>query len=194
MYHWTLQDKLVIVVSLCFLFGIILLLLVTSADALNREIESLGTDVVAEPYKIYEENENKNTPQVENMDYKLAESHLENSPMEGLGKTIVDTASNYGVDWHLIIGIAKAESSLGKNFSHPYDKDNCHNAWGIKPPDGRREDGSYLRCYYTWENGVESIAALISRGYKDMIPEQMVYKYVGRNSQNWVDIVKSVYP
>lgn len=121
-----------------------------------------------------------------------AEAMLKGTPMAGLGGMIVTTASEYGVNWSLIIGIAEAESSRGKHYVHGYDA-NCHNAWGIKPPGGRRDDGSYLRCYYEWENGVESIAGLLSRRYKDQTPEQMCGVYVQPCNQSWLKNVHKYY-
>jgi len=110
--------------------------------------------------------------------------------MEGLGSLIVETADRYGVSWRLIVGIAQAESSLGRNYVHPYDV-NCKNAWGIKPPGGRRADGSYLRCYYEWENGVESSAALLHRRYKDQTPEEMCGIYVQPCNPHWLRTINS---
>ena len=114
-----------------------------------------------------------------------AEAMPAGSPMAGLGDMIVETATDYGVDWKVIIGIADAESSLGRSFYLGYDT-NCHNYWGIKPPAGQRDDGSYLRCYYTDEYGVKSIAALLSRRYKGQTPEQMCGIYVQPCNPDWL--------
>ena len=121
-------------------------------------------------------------------DIATAESYLENTPMQGLGKTIVETANEYKVDWRIIIGLAKIESSFGSHFYNSYDV-NCHNYWGIKPPGGRRADGSYLRCYYTDKDGVNSISALLARRYKNQTPEEMNCTYVVPCNQNWVNII-----
>jgi len=114
-----------------------------------------------------------------------AEAMLAGSPMAGLGELIVNTAAEYKVDWKLIIGIADAESSLGRAFYLDYDV-NCHNYWGIKPPAGQRDDGSYLRCYYTDEYGIKSIAALLARRYKGQTPEQMCGVYVQPCNPDWL--------
>lgn len=121
-----------------------------------------------------------------------ADAMLDNTPMEGMGSLIVKIAKEYGVSWRIIIGVAAAESSLGQAYWFSYDK-NCHNAWGIKPPKGQRSDGSYLRCYNDWESGVRSIAALLSRQYKNMKPEQMVTKYTASYKQHWVNTVNQYY-
>lgn len=123
---------------------------------------------------------------------RQAESFLQGTPMEGLGKAIVDTANAQGVSWKIVIGIAKAESSLGKHYVYPYDV-NCANAWGIKPPGGRRDDGSYLRCYYTWQDGINSIVGLLARRYKDQTPEQMCGIYVVPCNENWLRTINNYY-
>lgn len=124
-----------------------------------------------------------------NVEADKAESMLKGTPMAGLGSIIVDAAERHGVDYKLIIGIAEAESNRGKSYVYSYDQ-NCHNAWGIKPPTGRRADGSYLRCYYEWENGVESIAGLLGRRYKGQTPEEMCGVYVQPCNQNWLRTIK----
>ena len=122
----------------------------------------------------------------------MAEAFLVGSPMQGLGSDIVDIANEYEVSWRIIIGIARAESSLGRAFVYEYDH-NCHNYWGIKPPGGRRDDGSYLRCYYTDENGITSIAALLSRRYKDQTPEEMCGIYVVPCNENWLGTINEYF-
>jgi len=123
---------------------------------------------------------------------RQADALLEGSPMASLGRTIVETAEAQGVSWKLVIGIAHAESSLGRAFVHPYDV-NCGNYWGIKPPGGRRDDGSYLRCYYTPQDGVNSIVGLLARRYKDATPEEMNGVYVQPKNQNWLKNVNQYY-
>lgn len=122
-----------------------------------------------------------------------AETMLEGTPMAGLGKAIVETAEAKGVNWRLVIGLAYAESGLGKHYYKAYDKDHCSNAWGIKPPQGRRADGSYLRCYNDWQSGINSIVGLLSRRYADQTPEQMCGVYVQPCHQNWLDNVNKFY-
>ncbi|PIY95815.1 MAG: hypothetical protein COY66_05780 [Candidatus Kerfeldbacteria bacterium CG_4_10_14_0_8_um_filter_42_10] len=122
-----------------------------------------------------------------------AEEMLKGSPMQGLGKAIVETANTQGVSWKLIIGLAYAESSLGRSYWFPYDKENCHNYWGIKPPAGRRADGSYLRCYYTDQDGINSIVGLLSRRYRDQRPEQMCGVYKKPCEQHWINNVNKYY-
>lgn len=125
-------------------------------------------------------------PAVVNPDVEKAEKWLVGTPMAGLGQAIIDTATARGVDWKLVIGIAEAESNRGVSYVHSYDKANCHNAWGIKPPKSRRSDGSYLRCYYTWQDGINTIVGIISRRYAGKTPEQMNCVYVQPCNKNWV--------
>lgn len=102
---------------------------------------------------------------------------------------------HYGVDPKLIVGIAKAESTMGKAFVYQTDKSN-YNYWGIKPKGGRRTDGSYLAWYETPEQAVQECARLLRECYLDRgldTPEEIVTKYVGRYSQNWINTVRSVF-
>lgn len=78
----------------------------------------------------------------------------------------------------LSVGIANAESTLGKHFVIEYDK-NCFNWWGIRKV---RDDGSYLRCFIDAKAGARTEASLLKRLYIDMgldTPELIVNKYVG---------------
>lgn len=77
---------------------------------------------------------------------------------------IKSASHEFDVDPLLLVGIANAESTLGKNFIYSYDEE-CNNWFGIKPPTGRRDDGSYLRCFYTPEAGARTAAKLISKRY-----------------------------
>lgn len=122
-----------------------------------------------------------------------ATTMLAGSPMSELGPMIVQTAKAQGVSWKLVIGIAYAESSLGSAFYHSYDKEHCANYWGIKPPSGQRTDGSYLRCYYTDQDGVNSIVGLLSRRYKGQTPEQMCGTYNVPCTQAWKDHVNKYF-
>lgn len=123
--------------------------------------------------------------------YDQADAWLAGTPMAELGKTIVDSANKKDVDFRIVIGIAKIESNFATHFYFPYDRDNCHNAWGIKPPtkSGRRADGSYLRCFNSWQDGVNSIVGLLSRRYAGQSPEQMNCVYVQPCNQNWVNVI-----
>lgn len=97
----------------------------------------------------------------------------------------------------LMLGIANAESSMGKNFHVEYDK-KCFNWWGLKG--GRmteRTDGSSLRCFVSAEAGARTMAKTLKLYYlnegKDT-PEKIVTKYVGSNwgqyHDQWVANVK----
>lgn len=126
-------------------------------------------------------------------DERLATKMLAHTPMKDLGPMIVRTAKEKDVNWRLVIGIAAAESGLGKHFYKEYDKENCHNPFGIKPPSGKRSDGSYLRCYNSDQDGVNSIVGLLSRRYKDQTPEQMCGIYVQPCNPNWLRTVNKFY-
>jgi hypothetical protein len=101
----------------------------------------------------------------------------------------------------LLIGIANAESGLGKNFAVAYDKDNCHNWWGVKGGNtSNRKDGSSLRCFESDKAGARTVAKLLSEHYIGQgltEPESMVYVYVGKKwsqyHQTWVNNVRKYY-
>jgi len=102
-------------------------------------------------------------------------------------------AEEFDVPEGLILGIAQAESSMGKNFYNAYDKENCHNWWGIRK---LRDDGSYLRCFNDDKAGARTMAKLLREYYLDEgkdTPEKIVRKYVGRYDENWVKIVNSFF-
>ncbi len=122
-----------------------------------------------------------------------ADAMLKGTRMAGLGKQIVETAGVKNISWRLVIGLAYAESSLGQSYWFPYDRDNCHNAWGIKPPGGRRADGSYLRCFNDWQAGINSIVGLLSRRYAGQEPEEMCGVYKKPCEQHWIDNINKYY-
>jgi len=97
----------------------------------------------------------------------------------------------------LILGIANAESSMGKKYYVAYDA-NCHNLWGLKGGNmTKRGDGSSLRCFLNEEAGARTMAKTLKLYYlnegKDT-PEKIVVKYVGAQwgeyHDQWVANVK----
>lgn len=101
----------------------------------------------------------------------------------------------------LMIGIANAESSLGKNFVFNYDKENCFNWWGLKGGNmTSRKDGSSLRCFSNETAGARTIAKTLKLYYLDEekdTPEKIAYKYVGKNWTQyhgvWISNVNKFY-
>lgn len=91
----------------------------------------------------------------------------------------------------LMIGIANAESSLGKNFVVEYDR-NCANWWGLKGGNmPKRADGSSLRCFISEDAGARTIAKTLKLYYLDegrTTPEKIVTKYVGSNWGQFHDV------
>jgi len=97
----------------------------------------------------------------------------------------------------LSIGIANAESTLGKHFVTSYDKNNCFNFWGIKKI---RADGSFLRCFNDEKAGARTEANLLKRLYLNEgldTPEKIVNKYVGSKwtqyHDHWLSNVNKYY-
>lgn len=110
-------------------------------------------------------------------------------------KAIHEAANEFGVPENLLLGIAKAESSMGTDFAHPYDY-NCNNYWGIRKV---RVDGSYLRCFYTPEAGARTAAKLLKNRYigqgldtpEKICPIWIGKKYSEKNCPHWVEAVNT---
>ena len=106
-----------------------------------------------------------------------------------MGREIKEASIEFGADADeavklqgLMIGIANAESSLGKKYHVAYDA-NCHNWWGLKGGNmAKRGDGSSLRCFINEEAGARTMAKTLKLYYlnegKDT-PDKIVVKYVG---------------
>ena len=100
----------------------------------------------------------------------------------------------------LMLGIANAESSMGKNFHIEYDK-KCHNLWGLKGGNmTKRDDGSSLRCFISDEAGARTMAKTLKLYYIDEgknTPEKIVTKYVGlkwtKYHDTWVSNVNKYF-
>lgn len=111
-------------------------------------------------------------------------------------KAIHDAANEFGVPESLMLGIAKAESSLGTHFAHDYDY-NCHNWWGIRKV---RDDGSYLRCFNDEVAGARTAAKLLATRYigqgldtpEKICPVWIGKKFAKQNCPHWIENVKSV--
>jgi len=117
---------------------------------------------------------------------------VKDTPIEEMSELIAN--NKYGVDPYLVIGIAKAESSLGTDFYHWKDYKN-YNYWGIKPSGGIRQDGSYLKWYKNKEEAVNDICRLLKENYLNQgfnTIDKIVVKYVGNDSENWKSTVKSI--
>ncbi len=123
--------------------------------------------------------------------------------MATMGEPIKKSAIQYGeneaeVDLiiRLSLGIANAESSMGTKF-YKADDVNCYNIWGIKKI---RDDGSFLRCYSTPQEGANDFARIIKEFYikegKDT-PEKIASKYVGskwtKYHANWINNVNKYF-
>lgn len=117
---------------------------------------------------------------------------IKDTPMVAMESAIVN--NQYKVSPYLLVGIAKAESNYGRDFYHWKDFRN-YNYWGIKPPKGKREDGSYLKWYNSPEEAVNDCARLLREEYIDKgytTVEAIMTKYVGPDSQNWVNTVQGI--
>jgi hypothetical protein len=124
-----------------------------------------------------------------------------------LGKdweTAIKSASKeFNVPERLIIGIANAESGLGKHFYNSYDKNNCYNLWGLKGGNTYKRitsEGSWLRCFNDHLSGARTVAKTLRLYYLDEkrdTAEKISVKYVGANQskyhKQWVANVNRYY-
>jgi hypothetical protein len=106
------------------------------------------------------------------------------SPMKGLGNVFVAAGRKYGVDPRLVVGIAGAESNLGKYAYHPY------NAWGW--------GGRAGHTFGSWEQSIATITKGLRDGYVGQgrtTPAAIVSKYApgsdGNDEAQWVANVGS---
>jgi len=135
----------------------------------------------------------------------LATYDEEFAKLGNMGVAIKEAGLEFGEDAEeavklqgLMLGIANAESTMGTKFVVEYDKENCHNWWGLKGGNmTSRNDGSSLRCFLSDEAGARTIAKTLKLYYLDEgkdTPEKIVVKYVGSNwgqyHDHWLANVK----
>lgn len=80
---------------------------------------------------------------------------------------IKKSALKHQVPVGFFTGIAYAESSVHENYYKDADKENCHNAWGLKPRTGVRSDGSYLVCFTNWDESADYLGKLLRESFLD---------------------------
>lgn len=103
-----------------------------------------------------------------------------NSPMQGYGNLIIETAERYNIDPYLFVAIAQQESNLGKKMP----SGDCHNAWGY----GIHSRGTL--CFSSWEQGIETVMKGISekfvnQGLED--PEAIMQVYTPHSNGSWAN-------
>jgi len=107
-----------------------------------------------------------------------------------MGDAMVIASKEYDVPLGLIIGIANAESTFGKNFYNPHDIV-CKNWWGIKGGNTNlriENENSYIRCFNDELAGARTVAKTLRLYYLDEgrdTPEKIAEKWVGRNQTKW---------
>lgn len=104
------------------------------------------------------------------------------SPMQGYGQYIVETADKYAVDPYLFIAIMQQESNLGKKMP-----DSCHNGWGY----GIHSRGTL--CFDTWEEGIQTVMKglkekFLERGLQE--PNEIMTLYTPLSNGSWAQGVK----
>lgn len=116
---------------------------------------------------------------------------------------IENASKEFNVDPLLIYGIANAESGLGKYFYNEYDRENCHNLWGLKGGNTATriaKEGSYLRCFNDEVAGARTVAKTLKNFYIDEgrdTPEEICQKWIGakhadKNCPEWVRNVNKI--
>jgi len=108
--------------------------------------------------------------------------HKNGSPMVGLGNVFVAAGRKYGVDPRLVVGIAGAESTLGKYAYRPY------NAWGW--------GGRAGHSFGSWEESIAQVTKGLRDGYISQgrtTPATIVSKYApssdGNDEAQWASNV-----
>lgn len=128
---------------------------------------------------------------------KLTEEQIhETSLMEA---AITYAALQYDVPRGLLVGIAHAESSYGRNF-HIKSDVTCSNWWGIKGGPART-DGSYIRCFTDPIAGATTVAKALRLYYLDegrISAAQICQKWIGsihadKHCPNWIATVTRHY-
>ncbi len=116
---------------------------------------------------------------------------VEEAEVAGMELAIRNASKEFNVPEWLIIGIANAESGMGKYFAVDYDRDNCNNWWGLKGGNmAKRDDGSYLRCFVSPEAGARTVAKTLRNYYLDEgkdTPEEICQKWIGGKFANKVE-------
>jgi len=110
---------------------------------------------------------------------------LKDTPMADSARPCYISAKHFGVDPMLFVGIANAESSLGKHMPS-----NKYNAWGV------RGNGETVKTYNSWEHSCNAWHLLIKNYYIDAgldTSEKIMPKYVGWNNPNWIINVNKYY-
>ncbi|MCX6783475.1 MAG: hypothetical protein NT141_00150 [candidate division WWE3 bacterium] len=93
------------------------------------------------------------------------------APLAGYGKTLVDAADKYGLDWRLVAAIAMQESNAGKVM--PRDS---YNAWGWAIYTGKNSGFNFD----SWEHAIETVSrglAVYRDRYGLITPEEIMTRY-----------------
>jgi hypothetical protein len=166
------NEKLKKQIAVLIIIGAILALTINIFSILlHREIgEAYATEIVVERKTLEEKIE-----------------EVEKRELEAMDLAIYNASIEFDVPEWLILGIANAESAMGKSFAHSYDF-NCHNWWGLKGGNmTKRQDGSYLRCFISDEAGARTVAKTLRLYYLDEgrdTPEKICQKWIGSTFAN----------
>jgi len=107
-------------------------------------------------------------------------------------------SQKWGVPYELLLGIANAESSMGRNF---FGCEFAYNAWGVRPhtaPDGTKFEAEpcnpHIAKYPDYITAADDVARILKTYYIDYgldTPEKIAKKYVGNHSESWINNVKN---
>lgn len=114
---------------------------------------------------------------------------IQKSPLAQHAEYLLRKSDQTGIDYRLVLGIARAESSFGRSFQGCVSS---YNLWGIKG-EPAEPCNPYLKRFESQMEGIDSIYQVLVR-YRDDgkgTPEKMVGRYVGRNHPGWVSLVKT---
>lgn len=103
------------------------------------------------------------------------------SPFQGLGQFIVDTADKHKIPYSIVPAIAQCESNLGKVI--PYES---YNAWGYGVY------GSSVMRFNNWFEAIERVSRGLKKDYYDRgldTPEKIMKKYTPPSDGSWARCV-----
>lgn len=106
-----------------------------------------------------------------------------NSPMEGLGNTIVESADRHKIPFNYLVAIGQCEGNLGKSIPH-----NSYNTWGWGIY------GDNMTKFSSWEEAIETVSKGLRENYFDLgldTPEKMMPKYTPPSQGSWANCLNT---
>lgn len=191
----TQKNKIEITIMVATLLG--LAIIGNRAVALEKTLDRLNDTQITPIIRV----ESNRATKLSVISTSTSKHSLVIAKMGEMGKEFEEASKEFNVPLGLMIGIANAESGIGKNFYNQYDKENCHNWVGLKGGQMKnRKDGSWLRCFTDEESGARTFAKTLRLYYLNegrTTPETIANKWVGKNQSAhhkvWVSNVNKYF-